>query len=52
LTPDFAYDVIKAIGNYKEIYDRNLGPKTKLQIPRSLNANYESGGLLYAPPFR
>lgn len=52
LTPDFAVDVIKAIGNYKEIYDRNLGPKTKLHIPRTLNANYESGGLLYAPPFR
>jgi general L-amino acid transport system substrate-binding protein len=52
LTADFAYDVVKAIGNYKEIYDRNLGPKTKLHIPRTLNANYESGGLLYAPPFR
>jgi general L-amino acid transport system substrate-binding protein len=52
LTADFAADVIKAIGNYKEMYDRNLGPKTKLNIPRRLNANYESGGLLYAPPIR
>jgi general L-amino acid transport system substrate-binding protein len=52
LAADFAYDVIKAIGNYKEMYDRNLGPKTKLNIPRRINANYESGGLLYAPPIR
>jgi general L-amino acid transport system substrate-binding protein len=52
LSPDFAADVIQAVGNYKEIYDRNLGPKTKLNIPRRLNANYESGGLLYSPPFR
>ncbi len=52
LSPDFAADVIQSIGNYKEIYDRNLGPKTKLNIPRRLNANYEQGGLLYSPPFR
>ncbi len=52
LSPDFAADVIQAIGNYKEIYDRNLGPKTKLNIPRRLNANYEQGGLMYSPPFR
>ncbi len=52
LSADFAVDVIKAVGNYKEIYDRNLGPKTKLNIPRRQNANYESGGLLYSPPFR
>jgi general L-amino acid transport system substrate-binding protein len=52
LSADFAADVIQAIGNYKEIYDRHLGTKTKLNIPRRLNANYEQGGLLYAPPFR
>ena len=52
LNPDFAADVIKAVGNYGEIYNRNLGPKTKLNIPRRLNANYEVGGLLYSPPFR
>ena len=52
LSADFAADVVQAIGNYKEIYDRNLGPKTKLNIPRRQNANYESGGLLYSPPFR
>ena len=52
LAPDFAADVIKTIGNYGEIYNRNLGPKTKLNIPRRANASYEVGGLLYAPPFR
>jgi general L-amino acid transport system substrate-binding protein len=52
LSADFAVDVIKAIGSYKEIFDRNLGPKTKLNLPRRQNANYELGGLLYSPPFR
>ena len=52
LTPDFAVDVIKAIGSYKEIFERNLGAKTKLNLPRRQNANYELGGLLYSPPFR
>ncbi len=52
LENDFAVNIIKAVGNYKEIYDRNLGPKTKLNIPRRLNAGYLQGGLLYAPPIR
>lgn len=52
LANDFAVDVIKAIGNYGEIYERNLGKKTKLNIPRGLNKLYSQGGLMYAPPFR
>ena len=52
LSADFAVDIIKAVGSYKEIFDRNLGPKTKLNLPRRQNANYEQGGLLYSPPFR
>ena len=52
LNPDFAVDVIKAVGSYKEIFERNLGAKTKLNLPRRQNANYELGGLLYSPPFR
>ncbi|MFN3266250.1 MAG: amino acid ABC transporter substrate-binding protein [Deinococcales bacterium] len=52
LNPDFAADIIQAVGNYKEIYDRHLGPRTKINIPRRLNANYAQGGLLYSPPFR
>lgn len=48
----FAVNVIKAVGNYAEIYDRNLGPDTQTAIPRGINNLYTEGGLLYAPPFR
>jgi general L-amino acid transport system substrate-binding protein len=51
---DFTVDVIRAVGNYGEIFDRNLGPDTPLQQTRAgtLNALYTDGGLLYSPPFR
>lgn len=52
LSKDWAVNVIKAVGNYGEIYDRNLGPNTKTPIPRGINSLYTEGGLLYAPPFR
>lgn len=52
LTNDFAARVIRHVGNYGEIYDRNLGPKTKLNLPRSQNQLWNKGGLLYSPPFR
>lgn len=52
LTNDFAYSVLKLVGNYEEIYNRNLGPDTPTYIPRGLNSLYTDGGLLYAPPFR
>lgn len=52
LGDDFAFNIIKKVGNYAEIYDRNLGPKTKTSIPRGLNNLYVNGGVLYAPPFR
>jgi general L-amino acid transport system substrate-binding protein len=52
LSNDFAYNVIKLVGNYGEVYDRNLGPDTPTYIPRGLNSLYTEGGLLYAPPFR
>ena len=48
LDPDFAVDVIKAVGNYGEIYDRYLGPT----LPRELNELWTHGGLIYAPPLR
>lgn len=53
LDPDFMVNVISAVGNYGEIYDRNLGPEGT-NIPRegSLNALWINGGLLYAPPWR
>ena len=52
LTDDFAVRVIRHVGNYGEIYDRNLGPDTPLNIPRVLNALWSKGGLIYAPPIR
>jgi general L-amino acid transport system substrate-binding protein len=53
LPPDFVVNVIRAVGNYGEIYDRHLGPGGT-DIPRegSLNALWTQGGLLYAPPWR
>lgn len=44
--------VIKAVGNYGEIFERNLGPKTPLRMERGINAQWSRGGLLYSPPFR
>jgi general L-amino acid transport system substrate-binding protein len=52
LEPDFAADVIAAVGNYGEIYDRNVGPDTALGLDRGVNALWTDGGLLYAPPYR
>jgi general L-amino acid transport system substrate-binding protein len=52
LASDAMYQVISQVGNYREIYDRNLGPDTQFDIPRGLNALYTQGGLLYSPPFR
>lgn len=44
--------VIEHVGNYGEIFDRNLGPNTPLAMSRGLNALWTDGGLMYAPPFR
>jgi general L-amino acid transport system substrate-binding protein len=52
LTNDWAYNVVKLVGNYGEIYERNLGEGTPTYIPRGLNSLYTDGGVLYAPPFR
>ncbi len=52
LTPDWAARIIKAVGNYGEIFERNLGKDSSLKIPRGLNASWRDGGLLYAPPVR
>lgn len=45
-------DVISAVGNYGEIFDRNVGPDTPLGLERGLNALWTDGGLMYAPPYR
>ena len=52
LSNDFAYNIIKQVGNYSESFDRNIGPDTPLGIGRNLNALWTDGGILYAPPFR
>ncbi len=52
LSNDWAYNIIKYVGNYAEIYDRNLGPNTPTYIERGLNQLYTNGGILYAPPIR
>lgn len=52
LSNDFAARVVKHVGNYGEIYDRNLGSTTKLNLPRGQNQLWNKGGLLYSPPFR
>ena len=52
LSNDWAYNVIKQVGNYAEIYARSLGEETPTYIPRGLNSLYSDGGILYSPPFR
>jgi general L-amino acid transport system substrate-binding protein len=52
LDPKFIYTIIKTLGNYGEIFERNLGPSTKLGFDRSYNQLWIKGGLLYSPPFR
>jgi general L-amino acid transport system substrate-binding protein len=52
LASGWAYDVIKQVGNYGEVFDRNVGPSTPLGIARGLNALWSKGGLQYAPPIR
>ncbi len=52
LSNDFAYRVIKQVGNYGEVYDRNLGEKSQFKLPRGINDLWTKGGLLYSPPFR
>jgi general L-amino acid transport system substrate-binding protein len=52
LTRDWAYRVIKRVGNYGEIFDENLGRGSPLKITRGLNALWTDGGIQYAPEFR
>ena len=52
LDNNFAVKVIKAVGNYGEIYERNLGEGSRLKIARGLNNLWNKGGLQYAPPVR
>src|SRR5216683_844832 len=48
----WVYDIVKQVGNYGEIFDRNLGMSSPLKIERGLNRLWKDGGLHYAPPIR
>ena len=52
LSTDWAYNIIKSVGNYGEIFERNIGVKTPIGLERGLNALWINGGLQYSPPFR
>jgi general L-amino acid transport system substrate-binding protein len=52
LSNDWAVQIIKAVGNYGESFARNLGSKSRLNIPRGMNALWKDGGLHYPPPIR
>ena len=52
LDAKWSYNVIKQVGNYEEIYQRNVGPDTPIGLQRGLNRLYNHGGLLYAPPLK
>jgi general L-amino acid transport system substrate-binding protein len=52
LDENWAYNIIKQVGNYGEIYERNVGPNTQLGLDRGLNALWTEGGIMYAAPFR
>ncbi|MCH8240420.1 MAG: amino acid ABC transporter substrate-binding protein, partial [Proteobacteria bacterium] len=48
----WAVNAIKAVGNYGEIFERNIGVNTPVGLERGLNALWTDGGLQYTPPFR
>ncbi len=52
LNDDWAYQIIKQVGNYGEIFKRNVGADSPLKIDRGLNALWSKGGIMYAPPVR
>ena len=52
LTKDWAVRIIRHVGNYGEVYERNVGAGSKLGIPRGLNQLWSAGGIQYAPPIR
>ena len=52
LKKDWAYQIVKQVGNYGEMFERNVGKGSPLKIERGLNAQWNKGGLQYAPPFR
>jgi general L-amino acid transport system substrate-binding protein len=52
LDKEWAYRIIKQVGNYGESFERNMGPKSALGLPRGVNKLWNQGGLMYSPPIR
>jgi general L-amino acid transport system substrate-binding protein len=52
LDKEWLYRAIKVTGNYGEIFERNVGPKTSINLPRGMNRQWNQGGLLYSAPLR
>lgn len=52
LDEKWAYNIVKQVGNYSEVFERNVGVDTPLMLKRGLNALWNNGGLMYSPPFK
>ena len=52
LDADWAYNIIAQVGNYEEVFERNIGPNTPVGLPRGVNNLWTNGGVMYAPPIR
>ncbi len=52
LSTDWVVRIVRAVGNYGEMFERNVGAQSKLAIPRGLNHLWTSGGIQYAPPLQ
>ena len=52
LEADWVYRIVKHVGNYGEVFERNLGQGSPIGLDRRLNALWTKGGLMYAPPVR
>ncbi|KEQ12750.1 amino acid ABC transporter substrate-binding protein [Endozoicomonas montiporae] len=52
LSDDWAWQIVKQVGNYGEVFDRNVGMGSPLKIERGINNLWNKGGIMYAPPFR
>jgi general L-amino acid transport system substrate-binding protein len=52
LTRDWVVRIVRHVGSYGDVYERNIGMKSKVMIPRGLNQLWSTGGIQYAPPIR
>jgi len=52
LDEKWAYNIVKMVGNYAEVFERNVGVNTPLKLERGLNALWTKGGIMYTPPFK